>query len=122
MSLRKLFVAFTLFFALLGLSGTTYAKEAKKAVPEVLKEVDAKIQAALDAIPNGNGDEVASLIKEANENASELSANYKFEFERDKVMGRLKNARNAAKKSDLPKAEEELKAAKEGFAGLVKFL
>ncbi|MGY6275800.1 hypothetical protein [Methylomonas sp. MgM2] len=122
MSLRKLFVAFTLFFALLGLSGATFAKEVKKSVPEVLKEVDAKIQAALDAIPNGNADEVAGLIKEANENASELSANYKFEFERDKVMGRLKNARNAAKKSDFSKAEEELKAAKEGFAGLMKFI
>lgn len=122
MSLRKFFVTFTLFFALFGLAGTVHAKEAKKAVTEVLKEVDAKIQAALDAIPNGNADEVASLIKEANENASELSANYKFEFERDKVMTRLKNARNAAKKSDFSKAEEELKAAKEGFAGLKKFI
>lgn len=122
MSLRKLFIAFTLFFALFGLSEATFAKEVKKSVPEVLKEVDAKIQVALDAIPNGNADEIASLIKEANENASELSANYKFEFERDKVMNKLRNARNAAKKSDFSKAEEELKAAKEGFAGLSKFL
>jgi len=122
MSLRKLFVAFTLLFALLGLSGTTFAKEVKKAVPEVLKEVDAKIQAALDAIPSGNAEEVVELIKEANESASELSANYKFEFERDKVMAKLRNARQAAKKSDLSKAEEELKAAKEGFEGLKKFM
>ena len=122
MSLRKLVTAFTLFFALLGLSGTTFAKEVKKAVPEVLKEVDAKIQAALDAIPSGNAEEVVELIKEANESASELSANYKFEFERDKVMAKLRNARQAAKKSDLSKAEEELKAAKEGFEGLKKFM
>ncbi|MDD2759039.1 MAG: hypothetical protein PHH11_01970 [Methylomonas sp.] len=122
MSLKKVFIVFTLFFAMLGLSGSTFAKEVKKSVPEVLKEVDGKIQAALDAIPGGDAKQVAELIKAANENASELSANYKFEFERDKVMNRLKNARNAAKKSDLSTAEQELKAAKEGFAGLNNFL
>ncbi|WP_347987670.1 hypothetical protein [Methylomonas sp. AM2-LC] len=87
-----------------------------------MKEVDAKIQAALDAIPSGNAEEVAGLIKAANENAGELSANYKFEFERDKAIGKLKKARDAAKKSDLPGTEQELKAARESFANLPKFL
>lgn len=122
MSLKKIFITFILFFSMLCLSGTTFAKEAKKNVPEVLKEVDAKIQAALDAIPSGNAEEVAGLIKAANENAGELSANYKFEFERDKAIGKLKKARDAAKKSDLPGTEQELKAARESFANLPKFL
>ncbi|MBS3964677.1 MAG: hypothetical protein KGZ80_09325 [Methylomonas sp.] len=122
MSLKKLFIAFTLFFAMLGVSGTTFAKEAKKPVTEILKEVDAKIQAALDAIPSGDSKNVAELIKAANENAAELSANYKFEFERTKVMQKLKTARDAAKKSDFTTVEQELKAAREGFAGLKNFL
>lgn len=122
MSLKKVFIAFTLFFAMLGVSGSTFAKEVKKDVPEVLKEVDAKIQVALDAIPSGDAKHVAELIKEVNENAGELSANYKFEFERDKVMQKLKKARDAAKKSDFSVAEQELKGAREGFAGLSKFL
>ena len=122
MSLKKVFIVFTLFFAMLGVSGSTFAKEVKKSVPEVLKEVDAKIQEALDAIPSGDAKHVAELIKETNVNAGELSANYKFEFERDKVMQVLKKARDAAKKSDLTGAEEQLKAAREGFAGLSKFL
>lgn len=122
MSAKKFFIAFVMFFALFGLSGSTFAKEAKKQVPEVLKEVDEKIQVALDAIPSGNASQVVELIKAANENAGELSANYKFEFERDKVMGRLKKARDAAKKSDFSTAEQELKAAREGFAGLKSFL
>jgi len=111
MLLKKIFITSIMFFTLLGLSGATFAKEAKKSVPEVLKEVDAKIQAALDAIPSGNAEEVAGLIKAANENAGDLSANYKFEFERDKAIGKLKKARDAAKKADLPGAEQELKAA-----------
>ena len=122
MSLKNIFITFILFFSMLGLSGATFAKEAKKSVPEVLKEVDAKIQSALDAIPSGNAEEVAGLIKAANENAGELSANYKFEFERDKAISKLKKARDAAKKSDLPGTEQELKAARESFSGLPKFL
>lgn len=122
MSLKKVFIVFTLFFAMLGVSGSTFAKEAKKSVPEVLKEVDAKIQEALNAIPSGDAKHVAELIKAVNENASELSANYKFEFEKDKVIGKLKKARDAAKKSDFATTEQELKAAREGFAGLPKFL
>jgi len=112
---------FILFFTMLSLSGSTFAKEAKKPLTETFKEVDTKIQAALDAIPSGNAEEVAGLIKAANENAGELSANYKFEFERDKVMIKLKKARDAAKKSDFSGAEQELKAAKEGFEALKKF-
>jgi len=121
MTLKKIFIAFMLFFTMLGLSGAAAAKEVKKSVPEVLKEVDAKIQAALDAIPAGNADEVAALIKAANDNAGELSANYKFEFERDKAIIKLKKARDAAKKSDFAGAEQELKTARESFAGLAKF-
>lgn len=122
MTIKKIIISFVLFFAMLGISGATFAKEAKKHMPDVLKEVDAKIQVALDAIPSGNAKEVGELIKAAHENASELSANYKFEFERDKVMMRLKKARDAAKKSDLSTSEQELKAAREGFAGLKNFL
>ncbi|BBL56607.1 hypothetical protein [Methylomonas koyamae] len=121
MSLKKVFIAFTLFFSILGFSGATLAKEVKKSVPEVLKEVDAKIQAALDAIPSADSAKVASLIKEVAESASELSANYKFEFERDKVVLKMKKARELAKKSDFAGAEQELKEAREGFAGLTKF-
>ena len=91
-------------------------------MPEVLKEVDVKIQAALDAIPSGNAEEVGVLIKAAHENAAELSANYKFEFERDKALGKLKKARDSAKKSDLPATEQDLKVAKESFINLSKFL
>jgi ACT domain-containing protein len=87
----------------------------------LLKVVDAKIQEALDAIPSGDATAVVELIKEANETASELSASYKFEFERDKVRSKLRDARSAARKSDLSTAEQELKAAREGFAKLPNF-
>jgi len=122
MKLRKFYILIGMLFTLLCLSTPTFAKEVKKPVPQVLQEVDAKIQAALNAIPAANAQELAELIKAANENASDLSANYKFEFERDKVMAKLKNARNAAKKSDFSTAEQELKAAKEGFQNLKKFM
>lgn len=121
MSLKKVFIAFTLFFAMLGVSGSTFAKEVKKSVPEVLKEVDGHMQAALDAIPSADAQKIASLIKEVSESASELSANYKFEFERDKVVLKLKKARDLAKKSDFAAAEQELKEAREGFANLTKY-
>lgn len=121
MSLKKVFIAFTLFFSILGFSGATLAKEVKKSVPEVLKEVDAHMQAALDAIPSADPQKIAGHIKEASESASELSANYKFEFERDKVVLKLKKARELAKKSDFAGAEQELKQAREGFAALPKF-
>ncbi len=122
MSLKKILITFIMFFSMLGLSGSTFAKETKKNMPEVLKEVDVKIQAALDAIPSGNAEEVGVLIKAAHENAAELSANYKFEFERDKALGKLKKARDSAKKSDLPATEQDLKVAKESFINLSKFL
>ncbi|WP_150047907.1 MULTISPECIES: hypothetical protein [Methylomonas] len=122
MKLKNFYILLGLLFALLSLSTPTFAKEIKKPVPQVLQEVDAKIQAALNAIPAANAQELAELIKAANENAGDLNANYKFEFERDKVMAKLKNARNAAKKSDFSTAEQELKAAKEGFQNLKKFM
>jgi hypothetical protein len=121
MSLKKIFITFIMFFSLLGLSGSTFAKESKN-MPEVLKQVDANIQAALDAIPAGNSEQVGVLIKVAHENAAELSANYKFEFERDKALGKLKKARDSAKKSDLPTTEQDLKVAKESFLNLYKYL
>lgn len=121
MSFKKVFVTFVLFFSMLGLSGSSFAKEVHKAIPDILKDVDAKIQLALDTIPSGNAQEIATHIKEASESASELSANYKFEFERDKVVLKLKKARELAKKSDFSGAEQELKAAREGFANLPKF-
>lgn len=121
MSIKKIFIAFIVFFTMLGLSGTVSA-EAKKKAPEVLKEVDAKIQAALDAIPSGNAEEITTLIRAANETASDLSANYKFEFERDKVMAKLKDAGKLSKKADLTGAEQKLKEAREGFANLKNFL
>lgn len=121
MSFKKIFITFVLFFSMLGFAGSSFAKEVKRSVPEVLKEVDTKMQAALDAIPSGNAQEIASLIKEASEVAGELSANYKFEFERDKVVIKLKKARELTKKSDFAGAEKELKEAREGFAGLTKF-
>ncbi|WP_445368341.1 hypothetical protein ACH5Y9_02105 [Methylomonas sp. BW4-1] len=121
MTLKKIFIASTLLVSILGFSGATYAKEAHKSVPEVLKEVDAHMQAALDAIPSADSTKIATLIKEASQSASELSANYKFEFERDKVVLKLKKARELAKKSDFAAAEQELKEAREGFAGLTKF-
>lgn len=122
MSLKKVFIAFALFFAMLGFSGATFAKEVKINVSDTLKEVDAKIQIALEAVPAGNPQQLATLIKDANEKASELDANYKFEFERTKVQQFLKKARDAAKKSDFPGAAQELKAAREGFANLKSFL
>jgi len=121
MALKKILISSVMFFSMLGLSGTTFAKEAKKSVPEVLKEVDAKLQLALDAIPSGDSQQIATRIKEVSENASELSANYKFEFERDKVVLKLKKARELTKKSDFAAAEQELKEARQGFAGLTKF-
>lgn len=121
MSFKKIFVASVMFFSMLSISGTTYAKEAHKSIPDILKDVDGKVQAALNAIPAANSQEIGSLIKEAAESASELSANYKFEFERDKVVLKLKKARELAKKDDFAGAEQELKAAKEGFANLPKY-
>ncbi|MGD0960049.1 MAG: hypothetical protein ABSB19_09600 [Methylomonas sp.] len=122
MSIKKIFITFIMFFTMLGLSGSTFAKEAKKHAPDVLKEVDAKIQTTLDLIPAGNAEAVVESIKSVHETATELSANYKFEFEKDKVLMKLKKARDAAKKSDLAGAEQELKAAREGFANLKTFL
>lgn len=121
MSLKKIFISFVMFFAMLGLSMSASAKEVKKAIPEILKEVDTHIQAALDTIPSGNAQEIATHIKEASQSAGELSANYKFEFERDKVVLKLKKARELTKKSDFAGAEKELKEAREGFANLPKF-
>lgn len=121
MNAKKIVTTFIVFFSLLGISSTINA-ETKKKAPEVLQEVDAKIQAALDAIPSGNAQEVTTLIRAVSEHASELSANYKFEFERDKVMNRVKKAASLSKKSDLPGAELELKGAREDFVKLKNFL
>lgn len=121
MSFKKSFVAVLLFFTLLGLSGATYAKEVKKGNAEILKEVDAKIQEALDALPSKDANAVATLIKEASEIASELSASYKYEFERDKANIKLKNARNLTKKSDFDGAAQELTKGRELFANLPNF-
>ncbi|MCK9608077.1 MAG: hypothetical protein M0R33_16665 [Methylomonas sp.] len=121
MPFKKSFIAVVLFFTMLGLSGATYAKEVRRDNAEILKEVDAKIQAALDAVPAGNSDELATRIKEASETASDLSANYKFEFERDKAVIKLKKARQLTKASDFSGAEQELKNARESFAALPKF-
>lgn len=106
---------------MLGLSGTSFAKEAKIDNAAILKEVDAKIEAALASIPAGNAQETATLIKEVSEAASNLSANYKFEFERDKAVLKLKKARELTKKSDFAGAEQELKSARESFIALPKF-
>jgi hypothetical protein len=122
MSLNKIFISFILFLSILGVSSSVLAEGAKKKAPEVMQEVDAKIQAALDAIPGGNAEEVVKLIKATNDNAAEMSANYKFEFERDKFMGKLKSARDAAKKGDLPAAEQQLKVARESLANLKNYL
>lgn len=121
MPIKRIFITVILFFTMLGLSGATYAKEVKRDNAEILKEVDAKIQAALDAVPAGNSDELATRIKEASETASDLSANYKFEFERDKAVIKLKKARQLTKASDFSGAEQELKNARESFAALPKF-
>lgn len=121
MLLKKTFITFVMFFTLLGLSGTTIAKEAKKSNAEILVEVDTKIQAALDAIPAGDEKAIATLIKEASEIAGDLSASYKYEFERDKANIKLKNARNLTKKSDFSGAEQELKNARELFTKLPSF-
>ena len=121
MSIKKAFITISLFFAMLSLSATTFAKEAKIDNAQILKEVDAQIQVALDAIPSGDSTDIATKIKNASELASGLSANYKFEFERDKVVIKLKKARELTKKSDFSGAEKELKEAREGFAGLPKF-
>lgn len=121
MSLKKIFITFVMFFTMMSLSGSTFAKEAKKSNAEILVEVDSKIQAALDAIPAGDSKAIASLIKEASETAGDLSASYKYEFERDKANIKLKNARNLTKKSDFSGAEQELKNARELFANLPSF-
>ncbi len=121
MSLKKSFIAFILFFSMLGLSTSTFAKEVKRDNAEILEEVDSKIQAALDAVPAGNADQLATLIKEVSESASDLSASYKFEFERDKVVLKLKKARQLSKASDFAGAEQELKSAREGFKELPKY-
>jgi hypothetical protein len=122
MSLKKVFIAFALFFAMLGFSGATFATEAKVNVSDTLKEVDAKIQIALEAVPAGNAEQLTTLIADASEKAKELDANYKFDFERTKVQKILRKARDAARKSDFPGAAQELKAAREGFANLKSFI
>jgi hypothetical protein len=122
MLFKRITIAILLLFSVFGLSNISYAKEVKKDMNQVLSEVDAKVQAALDVIPSGNNQNVVAAIKEITETAGELSANYKFEFERDKVVGKVRKAREAAQKSDLATAEQELKAAKEGFANLKKYL
>lgn len=121
MLLKKIFITFILFFTMLGLSGATFAKEAQKNNAEILVEVDSKIQAALDALPSEDAKAIGTLIKEASEIAGDLSASYKFEFERDKANIKLKNARNLVKKSDFSGAEQELKNARELFAKLPTF-
>lgn len=122
MFLRKFFITVILFLSATAISDVAFAKETKKDINQVLQEVDAKVQAALNAIPGGNAQEVVSLIKAVSESSQDLSANYKFEFERDKVVAKVRKAREAAQKSDLSAAEQELKSAKEGFANLKKFL
>jgi hypothetical protein len=122
MSLKKIIVTFFLSMSLFCLADFSLAKEAKRSIPEVLKEVDGKIQSALDAIPSGDTKQIVDIIKSISENSEELSASYKFEFERDKVFAKVRKAREAAKKSDFSTVEQELKGAREGFAKLPNFL
>ena len=122
MPFKKCFIALALFFSLLGMADFAAAKETQQSAPELLKEIDTKIDAALAAIPSGNAEDVVALIKAISESTVDLTANYKFEFERDKVTAKVRKARDAAKKNDLSGAEQELKAAKEGFVNLKKFL
>lgn len=119
---KKIMLVFVMLFATLGMSSPSFAKEAKKSATELLKEVDTEIQTTLNAIPSGNAQEVSELLKVVHETAAQLSANYKFEFERNKAMAKLKKARDAAKKSDLATTDQELKDARESFANLKNFL
>lgn len=121
MSFNKTFATSILLFSMLSLSGSIFAKEAEKTTPDLLQEVDAELQTALDAIPSGNAEEVTSLIRAATATANELSASYKFQFERDKVLAKLKKASSLSKKADLSSAEQELKISKQGFADLKSF-
>lgn len=121
MIVQKMFLVLALVFVMLGVNGTAFA-EGTRGTPEILQEVDGIIQKALDAVAAGNAEETVSLIRSAREVAGEAAASYKFEFERDKVIAKLKKATKLSKKNDFSAAEVELKQAREGFANLKQFM
>ena len=90
---------------------------------QVITEVSTRIDAAVTAINNGTeGDDVAALIKKAQDFTKELNANDKVARENQKVRGHLKAAVSAAKAANLQEAKEHLAKAKEANEGLKKLL
>ncbi len=83
---------------------------------EAIDMVSAKIKVAIDAISAGaNGEEAASLIKDASDASKEINANDKVDIARSRANGKLKSARNHAKQSSMQEAEQELRDAYKSF-------
>ena len=125
--LKSAAIAFSLTVAMGSFSTAAFAESdpgrVSHAPADVIKEVSARIDAAVTAINNGAEDaEVAAMIKKARDFTKELNANDKVARETAKVRNHLKDAEAAAKKADLTSSKEHLgvaKKANEGLKGLL---
>jgi len=121
--LKSAAIAFSLTVAMGSFSTAAFAESdpgrVSHAPSDVIKEVSARIDAAVTAISNGaEGDEVAALIKKARDFTKELNANDKVARETAKVRDHLKKAEAAAKQADLTGAKDHLAAGKQANEGL----
>lgn len=90
---------------------------------EAIKLTSEKIQAAIDAIAAGSkSDEVAELIKAASDMSKEINANDKVDVARSRANGKLKDARNIAKKGSLDGVDAKLQEALKAFNDLNSLL
>ena len=125
--LKSAAIAFSLTVAMGAFSTAAVAESdpgrVSHAPADVIVEVSARIDAAVEAINNGAEDaEVVAMIKKARDFTKELNANDKVARETAKVRGHLKAAEKAAKTADLTSAKEHLGAAKQSNEGLKSLL
>lgn len=125
--LKSAAIAFSLAVAMGSFSTAAVAESdpgrVSHAPSDVIKEVNSRIDEAVNAINNGaEGDEVAALSKKARDFTKELNANDKVARETARVRDHLKKAEASAKAANLQEAKEHFQKAKEVNANLNKLL
>ncbi len=90
---------------------------------QAIMATESQVDAALEAIDNGNGHAVIiKQIKDALKATKEINANDKVDRNRMRANASLKTARKAIKNDDLDLAKEQLLVAKSRFSGLKDML
>jgi hypothetical protein len=110
-------IAFSLTVAMGSFSTAAFAESDPGRVSHepknVIKEVGARIDAAIAAIDNGAGEEeVVNLIKKAMDFTKELNANDKVSRETQKVRNHGKDAIKSAKEANMSEAKAHLEKSK----------